>query len=179
MKTLIIFLVFISTFAALPSFGQSAYQSGNFIINGGIGLGSSIYGSISLNGSAEYFINDEVSIGGGIGYSGYNRGRYLGDPLRVSVIYLGPRGSFHLSNALGIENPALDLYAGVFVGYGIVSVSYRNERVWGTNAYYNGYSNFNYDIFGGARYQFSESLAGYAELGFGISVLQLGITFGL
>ncbi|WKN45262.1 hypothetical protein [Tunicatimonas pelagia] len=179
MKTLITSFVVVFILAALPSFGQSAYQSGNFIINGGIGLGSSIYGTVSLNGSAEYFINDEVSIGGGIGYSGYSRGRYFGDPLRVSVIYVGPRGSFHLSNTLGIDNSALDVYAGVFVGYGIVSVSYRNERVWGANPYYNGYSNFNYDIFGGARYLFNENLAAYGELGFGISVLQLGITFSL
>lgn len=179
MKTLITFFIFYSVLATLPSFAQSAYQQGNFIVNGGLGLGSNVYGSISLNGSAEYFVNDELSIGGGVGYSGYTRRYISNDPLRVSVFYVGPRGSFHLSNTLGVENEALDLYAGVFVGYGIVTVSYRGERYTGYNAYYNGYSNFGYDVFGGVRYQFNESLAAYGELGFGISVLQVGLTFGL
>lgn len=179
MKMRITLLIITSSLFALPSFGQSAYSTGNFIINGGIGLGSSLYGAVSLNGSAEYFISEDVSIGGGVGYSSYNRNRWLSDDLRVSVIYLGPRGSFHLSNTLGIDNPALDLYAGVFLGYGIVTVKYRGEVYRGYNNFYNGYSNFSYDIFGGARYQFNENLAAYGELGFGISVLQVGITFGL
>ena len=175
MKKLIIISVLFFSFATFPSLGQTAYQSGDIIINGGVGLGSSVYGSLSLNGGVEYFINDEFSIGGAIGYSGYSRNYIFNDPLRVSVFYIGPRGSFHLSEAIGIDNEALDLYAGAFIGFGIVTVSYRGDRYRG----YNDFSNFGYDIFGGARYQFNENLAAYGELGFGISVLQLGVTFRL
>ena len=160
---------------ALPGQAQMMYQKGDLLVNTGVGLGSSVYGTVSLNGSVEYFVNEDLSVGGAIGYSGYRRNYVFNDPLRINVFYFGPRGSYHFADALDIENEALDLYVGAFVGFGITTVSYRGERFSG----YSDVNDFGYDIFGGVRYQFNPKVAAYGELGFGVSILQMGVSFKL
>ncbi|MEQ9442220.1 MAG: hypothetical protein RIG62_24475 [Cyclobacteriaceae bacterium] len=176
MKTFIVIFTFIACAFSLPSYGQTAYQHGDLMVNTGLGLGSSVYGGVSLNANVEYFINDEVSLGGGFGYSGYSRSYYFGDRLRINVFYFGPRGSYHFAKALDITNEQLDLYAGVFVGFAVVTASYGGETITG----YSGTPGaFGYDFFGGARYQFNPKIGAFGELGFGISIFQFGATFKL
>lgn len=176
MKTItFLFALIIVISFSLPSWGQAAYQKSDLLLSGGIGVGSSIYGGASINANVEYFISDEFSLGGGIGYTGYNRGFYLlGERLRINVFYFGPRGSYHLSKAFSIENEKLDLYAGAFLGIAIATASYGGETVTGYNP-----GVFSYSIYGGGRYQINPKLAVYGELGLGISALQLGVSLKL
>ena len=154
-----------------------AHQTGDIFINAGIGLGTFTYGAVSLNSSIEYAITNEFSLGLALGYSGYNRNRYYSSsyPLKISVFYLGPRATYHFAELLDISNDQIDLYGGVFLGYGIVSARYRGERLSG----YTGTSTFGYSVFGGMRYQFNPKVAAYGELGAGVSILQLGASFKL
>lgn len=176
MKTIISLFTFIiiSTFS-FSGWAQSAYQQSDLLISGGLGVGSSIYGGASINANVEYFISDEFSLGGGLGYTGYNRGYYLfGERLRINVFYFGPRGSYHLSKAFNIENEKLDLYTGAFIGVAIATASYGGETVTGY-----GPSALSYSIYAGGRYQLNPKLAVYSELGLGISALQLGVSLKL
>ena len=175
MKKLTLLTAILACLYTLPSQGQMMYEKGDILVNTGVGLGSSVYGTVSLNGSVEYFINEDLSVGGATGYSGYRRNYVFNDPLRINVFYFGPRGSYHFADALDIENEALDLYVGAFVGFGITTVSYRGERFSG----YSDVNDFGYDIFGGVRYQFNPNIAAYGELGFGVSILQMGVSFKL
>lgn len=167
-------LIVVCSFS-LPSWGQAAYQKSDLLLSGGLGIGSSIYGGASINANVEYFISDEFSLGGGLGYTNYSMGYYLfGERLRMNVFYLGPRGSYHLSKAFSIENEKLDLYVGAFLGVAIATASYAGETVTGY-----GPGMFSYSIYGGGRYQLNPKLAVYGELGLGISALQLGVSLKL
>ncbi len=85
---------------------------------------------------------------------------------------LGARVAYHFN----FKVKSLDTYAGVLTGYSVVSV---DEKVSGTG--YPGTSSgsnyFNVGGFAGARYFFTPNLAGFAEIGYGISILSFGLTY--
>jgi len=178
----ILALILISSiFANAQSFTKESK-----IISAGIGLGSSLWGTggkgrpaISANfekGMWELGNAGVISLGGYIGNTGYkstyNYGSYLSED-KWNYTVIGARSAFHYS---GLNNDAWDLYGGLMLSYNIVSYSYKDND-----------PNYDYDAgvaassFGltgyvGSRYYFSEKFAAYAELGYGVSVLNLGVS---
>ena len=81
------------------------------------------------------------------------------------------RGAYHFH---GFETvPQLDPYAGLMLGYNIASYSATGG--------YSGPNNFGgglgYSFFLGARWFFTDNIAAFVELGYGVSVLNAGVSF--
>ena len=174
--------VFLAALALIGSVSlanaQEVFQKGTTAINAGIGLGSYYSGitipplSISLDyGVADNLINGNngsISVGGFAGYtaSSHTYGAYKST---FYYIALGGRGAFHYQFA-----PKLDTYAGLMVSYDIASASSNNiDTSWVAT------SNFNWTLFLGGRYFFTEKIGAFAELGYGFYNLNLGVTFKL
>lgn len=151
------------------------FQQGQMDLNVGVGLvptfGTGDVG-IPLSVSLDYGFNDQISLGGYVGYAGSNDNfPFLG---KVSYTYLifGARGAYHFELT---EN--LDTYAGLLLGYNIASVSVENSSPGMPEP--DAAGGFAYSLFAGARYHFSEKIGVFGEIGYGISVLNLGLTVKL
>ena len=172
--------VFLAALALIGSVSlanaQEVFHKGTTAINAGIGLGSYYSGitipplSVSLDyGVADNLINGNngsISVGGFLGYTATKK--FYGDA-GASIAVLGARGAFHYQFA-----PKLDTYAGLMVSYDIASASSNNvDTSWVAT------SNFNWTLFLGGRYFFTEKIGAFAELGYGFYNLNLGVTFKL
>lgn len=85
------------------------------------------------------------------------------------------RGSYHFNEIFEITNEQLDVYGGVFLGY--TASSYSGNDNFVRNDPYSGRVAGGIHI--GARYYFTEKVAGFAELGYGLAPLAIGATFKL
>jgi len=150
---------------------DEAFNKDDMIINAGVGLGTYISDKglsmtvPPISASFEYGIVDLFNDRGGIGVGGYaayllrksDEGNY-----NVGNFIIGPRGLFHYQFV-----DKLDTYAGIMFGYNIVSSSYQVPSA----------SGFSSTFFLGGRYYFTNNVAVFGELGYGVSPLQLGFTF--
>ncbi|MES2651920.1 MAG: hypothetical protein V4663_09270 [Bacteroidota bacterium] len=188
MKTKITKSVSILTLLLIASlYGKAqSFTKDTKIISAGIGLGSSLWGTggkgrpaISANfekGAWELGDAGVVSLGGYIGNTGYKStykfGSYISED-KWSYTVIGARSAFHYS---GLNNDVWDIYGGLMLSYNIASYSFKDND-----------SSYDYDAGGaasglgftgyvGGRYNFSEKLGAYAELGYGVSVLALGVS---
>lgn len=161
------------------------FAKGDKVANIGIGLGtglSSYYKMaippISL--SAEYGILDgilekgSVGVGAYLGYSSYSY-KYISDyGWKESRLYIGPRGSFHYPLV-----DKLDTYVGLSFGLSYYRYKYDDSyySIFGdlSGSTTDGYSYW----FVGARYYFTDNMAVMAELGYGITYLNVGIAIKL
>ncbi len=165
-------LVFSATFAS----GQARYAKGDVLLNAGIGLGYYYAGGVPLLLSGEFAVNDVISIGPYLGYTSYNYNYTFGGyKYRYTFLDLGVRGSYHFSELFEINNDKVDVYGGAFLGF-LIS-SYSGDIYSGYSDPYTG--GLRLGIHAGVRYFFSEKVAGYGELGYGIAPLSLGVTFKL
>jgi len=163
---------------------QSVFNKGENTIQVGFGLGAS-FASGSLNIPPlqvryERAVTDRLSVGGILGYSSstykyddydvnYNTGAMISKKSSIDYSYLlvGLRGNYHFET----EESKFDPYLGLTLGYNNVSVgeSTYNIEVKSSAA-----------ILGaqfGSNYYFSERLGAWAEVGYGLGYLNLGITF--
>jgi hypothetical protein len=179
MKALILAAIlacgFVMVNAQTPTF-----EKGSKALNLGIGFGG--YGTWGyhvavppISASFEYGIVDgiagkaSIGVGGYIGYASYKYdGTYVGDEYwTFNRLFIGARGVFHYPLV-----DKLDTYGGVMLGY--------NHYGWkwhGTGEHFSepGNSGLGSSIFIGGRYYFAKNFAAMAELGYGISYLNLGI----
>ena len=166
---------------------QEAFGKGDFVINAGIGFGSTLHTGTGMkttvppiSASLEYGMignlfdeNSSIGIGGVIGYSAQKHefttsgGKH---ETKYSDFLIGARGSFHYQFV-----SKLDTYAGVILAYDIVSVSHSSND-FGVSA--DG-SSFFTGAFVGARYYFSDNFAAMAEVGYDIAVFKVGIAIKL
>ena len=174
-------------FCGIITIQAQTFKKGDLVGDLTIGLGSTLYTGVGYTSSipplaiaADYGIVDNVfdkgtiGIGGLIGYSsagwsnnsyGYNYG------WNYTYIVIGPRGTLHYPFI-----DKLDTYAGLLVGYNIVSVSATGTA--GTYGSAAGSAAI-FAFFVGARYYFTDKFAVMAELGTGFAYLNLGISLKL
>jgi hypothetical protein len=167
----VIAMVFSATFAA----AQGRYDKGDVLLNPGIGLGYTYFGGgLPLLLSADFAVNDVITVGPFLGYTSYGGYRFSGSNYRYTSFDLGVRGSYHFSELFEIRNEKVDIYGGANLGYSITGSNfdygtfddpYPNRVIFGLHA--------------GTRYFFSEKVAGFGELGFGLATLAIGLTFKL
>src|SRR5690554_6176585 len=188
MKKLIIFIsaitISISSYAQTPAFEKS-----DLVFNAGIGFGSGLYGTgykttmpaISLSG--EYGIVDDIfteglnlGVGGYVGfasskyeYSGF--GGTYGWKYNYTVI--GARGAFHYTFV-----DKLDTYAGVMLGYNVVSVKNIGTAPIGDRTKTQG-SSMTSSVYLGARYYLTNNFAVMGELGTGVAYVNIGVALKL
>lgn len=177
-KTCIILCSLLISIVCSEAKAQS-FEKGTTAINAGIGIGTALggYGTArpAISVSADHGLWEVggpglISLGGYVGNTGYkySNGGYTS---KWNYIIIGVRGAYHYS---GFENlPDLDLYAGAMVGYNIVNYSSDvDESYYGKN--YG--SGIGFSGFAGARWFFTDLFGVYAELGYGVSVLNVGAT---
>lgn len=165
------------------SFGQ-AFDIGTQVFSAGIGLGSTLGGYSRTSQTPAFSLQYEkgmwqagesgvLSLGG---YFGYKSDKYQSNSLTQTWNYsiFGIRSAYHYQ---GIDNEDLDLYGGLMISYN--HRSYKSEGVYTGNIRASGGSTMGFSLYLGARYYFSPSIAGFAELGYGISYLNLGLAFRL
>lgn len=157
------------------------YEQGSKLLNVGIGLGST-FTAAGLNStlppiglSLEYGLTDKISVGGYLGYAGASQEvpTFFGTwKWNYSYIIVGARGSYHFD--LGVDK--LDPYIGALVGYNVASVTSEKPAGY-TGPELTGAAAGGVVIGGhlGARYMFTEKIGAFAELGYGVAYLQLGL----
>jgi hypothetical protein len=172
-KLLLSLLVVVFTFTQLLS-QESTFKKGDKALNLGIGFGSSYYGGFytshmpALSASLEVGVADgildkgSIGVGGYIGYSSAKYSTYW----KTTNFLIGARGSFHYP----LVNK-LDTYTGLQLGYNVFSTKYYN------NTYTTGgsASTLQFAWFAGARYYFSNNIAVFAEVGYGVAYLTVGV----
>lgn len=163
------------------------YTKGQQDLHIGVGLGSTFYGSgyssilPPINLSYEKGITENIGVGGYIGYasSRYNSSILGSDYYwRYNDIIFGARGAYHYDL---FKSPKLDTYGGLMLGYTYSKTSFHsNDPLLNGNSYTapSG-GGFTWSGFVGTRYQFKPKLGAYAELGYGISWLNLGLRLKL
>lgn len=194
MKKLIFTLLLLTT--TFSSKAQFFEQDQNFVQVGyGLGLGYgrllnayqaydgykfSGFGPVAL--SYERAVTDNIGIGIQFGYSSYggtwNQSSYLGTSYqykyRWSTLSIMARGAYHFN----VRNRNFDPYGGIGIGFAKYSYKYTS-----TDPSFNSTNNnialgipLAYQIFIGARYMFNDNVGVYGEAGYGLSVLNVGLT---
>ena len=140
----------------------------------GIGFGGGFYtGSITtppVSASFEAAVTEKISVGGIIGYSSskYNYGGFT-DDVKYTYLLIGARGNYHFATS-----EKFDPFVGLTLGYNIVNFkdqapsSYGNYSAKASALLYGGQI--------GANYYFSPKFGAFAELGYGIGILTIGLT---
>jgi len=158
---------------------QNTFAEGDKVINLGIGLGTySGKGYVTtvppLSGSFEYGVKDHLfddksSLGVG-GYLGYMADKITFAPYewKFNHLTIGARGALHYQLI-----DKLDTYAGLMLGYETISSTKYADQISPIS------SGFSWALFVGGRYYFSDKIGAFAELGYGIADLQLGIAIKL
>jgi hypothetical protein len=156
----------------------TAFTKGSNIINLGIGIGTTLYGS----GYTGSFPPISVSYERGIADGRFGIGGYLAhtsakygdkeDYWKYSYTVIGARGDYHF-----YTTDKLDTYGGVMLGYDIVNDKWHGGGEAGS--YSASGSAAVFSIFVGGRYYFSQHVGAFAELGYGVAWLNLGLAFHL
>lgn len=133
-----------------PNFAQGQYD-----LNVGIGLGATlgVGGGLPISASLDFGINDQISIGGYFGFINFPESNF-------SYSIFGGRAAYHYPL---IDN--MDTYGGFMIGFN------RTTVVGGRGG------GLVPAGFIGGRYLFSDAFAGFAELGYGISYLTIGVNY--
>lgn len=182
MKNFNFLLLAVGLLAGTQSFAQ--YAKGDKLLNAGIGLSSYYGGGLPIGVSLEVGITDEISVGAQIDYShwsyGYNYGPGYNYKYSYTFIPVAVRGSYHVNKLLNLNNDKIDLYGGAALGYYISSFKF-SDATGSTPVGYNYNDAYGSKVlFGihiGGRYYFKPNLGAFAELGYGVSALKLGVTF--
>ena len=156
-----------TTTAARPR-ASVAHGKRNVYLNAGVGLATYYGGGFPIGVSMEVDAKNNFSVGGSIDYYHYNYGYYSGG---YNFVYAGARGSYHLGEALNVQSRDFDPYIGATLGF-------RYAGTGGSYSYYDGYgynSGLYVGIHLGARMMFSQNIGAFAEVGYGVSAVKLGL----
>ncbi|WP_374744526.1 hypothetical protein [Parapedobacter sp. 2B3] len=175
-KTIFIFL----SMAIASAVNAQPFQKGTTAANAGIGLGTALGGlgkaRPAISVSVDHGLWDiggpgVISLGGYLGNTGY---KYTdaGYTAKWNYIVVGARGAYHYNGFTDLPN--LDVYGGAMLAYNIVK--YKTEG-GGADLSNNYGSGIGLSGFLGGRWFFTDNIGAYAELGYGVSVLAVGVTF--
>lgn len=165
---------------------RAAFEKGDNTIGIGLGFGVeyNYYGNVvSLPSFVATFDHGmignvgpgTIGIGGIVGLKMAHYDYNNGYKARWTNTIIGARGTYHLT-ILKEKNNKFDPYAGVMVGFRILSYS---------DTYYD-YTNNRYDasrvypatgLFVGAKYNFTPSFGAWSELGYDVAFFKLGVNF--
>ncbi len=168
---------------AFSGISQNTFQKGDKVVNAGIGIGNTLYSGsgytnktppISLSfelGVKDQLFDDKSSLGIG-GYIGYTSAKweYSGWGWKYTNFVIGGRGIGHYQLL-----DRLDTYTGLMLGYNV-----NSAKEFGTtfgNDYSANASGIIWAWFAGGRYYFTDKFAAMAEIGYGITYLNLGVSY--
>jgi hypothetical protein len=175
-------------FLTLSPLNAQMYQKGQQDLHLGIGLGTTLYGGgyrgivPPINVAYEKGITDNIGVGAYLGYASarydYNGFNDLDYYWRYSYMILGARGAYHYDL---FKEPKLDTYGGLMLGFNFSRASFHSNNPNINDEDYTapGSGGITWSGFLGARYQFKPKLGAYAELGYGVAYLNLGLRLKL
>ena len=171
--------IFIITGTSAQSFNK-----GDKVINSGFGLGNTLYSGSNykttvppLSASFEYGLVDHlfddksaIGIGGYLGYaaSKYDLG-YSNYDYKYASVIVAARSSLHYALIR-----KTDTYAGFSLGYDFVSHKSKHAEIGSYTA--EGGALY-WGWFLGARYYFTDFIAGMVEVGYEIAYFTIGVAF--
>lgn len=153
---------------------NAQYAQGDKLLNLGIGVGGFYGGGLPIGGSFEYGVTDQISVGAQADFYtwsynyGFGAGKY-----RYTFIPIALRGSYHVNELLNLNNDKIDLYGGLQLGYYISSTN--TDFGSGFNNLYGNRVLFGVHL--GGKYYFKPNLGAFAEVGYGVAGLKLGVAF--
>ncbi|MBI3719603.1 MAG: outer membrane beta-barrel protein [Sphingobacteriales bacterium] len=184
-------ITFIIVLAGSVCFGQnSQFKKGQIDINAGIGFITPLF-AISgydvktktppISVTADYGITEELSVGlyvatakdnvYGTLYDLNTGNSFYGKQSTVSHFLIGGRLLYHFE-----LNPKFDTYGGGMLGYNSVKEKAEpNIQLIGETDT----KGFTYTLLVGGRYRFAEHIGGFLELGYGVTVINLGLNIKL
>ena len=182
MKTKILLTTVMCLLAIVGVNAQSlSFDKGNHVANLTIGFGNARYSSgttssippiaVSYEVGVANNIFDKASIGVG-GYLGYTSAKWdfgYGYSWKSTNIIVGVRGALHYPLV-----DKLDTYVGLMLAYDINSWTETGTSL-GLTGSSSSYGGIFVPGFVGARYFFTDKLAGLAELGWGIAYFNVGL----
>ena len=174
-KVIAIFCFSLMFLAAKNVNAQAEIDKGNVLLNAGFGFGYYYAGGVPIVLSAEFAINDAISIGPYLGITSYTE-KYSGYKWNYTFIDFGARGSYHFTKHLNLNTDKLDLYGMVSLGYRVSSYDYDGPGIDYEDDYP---STVTAGLAGGARWYFSDRFSVNGELGFGLAPLYVGVTYKL
>lgn len=146
---------------------EGGIQEGDIVINGGIGFGTTfstggVGFGLPVGVGFEYGVAEletgSIGVGADFGISSGSG---------ITMTTYGARASYYLNDVIDIENPDLDVYAGLGLYYRNFSVSGSSFN-WGSGVYG--------AFHAGARYYFADNIGAYAELGNNWGWLNAGVS---
>ena len=171
---------------------QSAFQKGTTLIKAGIGIGSSI---LNYSGSSQtpaisaqfekgiWEIGGPgvISLGGYVGTKSYKyhySSSYYDYTAKWNYTIIGVRSAYHYT---GLKNGKADLYGGLMLSYNHLKYKFEDKN-GGTSGSY-GFGSYGsgtgITAYVGGNYFFANNIGAFAELGYGVSYLTLGLTIKL
>lgn len=148
-----------------------SFDKNTSFLHFGVGFGGGFYtGTVTLppiSVSYEKAVTDKISVGGIVGYSSSKYSYLTAEDFKYTYILIGARGNYHFATS-----EKFDPYAGVTLGYNIVSASEPS----GEYSYKAKASALLAGVQIGANYYFSSNLGAFAELGYGIGILTIGLS---
>lgn len=167
---------------ALMTTLQSSAEVGNYL-NLGVGIGSNFLAAGAksslppLSLSYEHGLFKHISIGALVGYAGATiETPTIGGTwkYKYSYILVGARASYHFL----VKVPKLDPYVGLIAGYNVGSVTTESPAGY-TGTFTPPSVSAGGVLIGGhlgAHYMFANRIGAFAEVGYGVSFLTLGLT---
>ncbi|KAA9325548.1 hypothetical protein F0P96_19650 [Hymenobacter busanensis] len=168
------------------SSSMETFTKGSTAVNLGVGVGLGYgYGFGTIKATPAMSLSVErgfidgvgpgtIGIGGLVGYKGYHYDYSGGYKASWSNILVSARGTYHYNI---LENPKLDTYAGLSVGVRVES--YKNtyfDNTPGYDGYKSSSSYITSGLFIGGRYFFTDNIGAFAELGYDMNYLKLGLS---
>ncbi|HXC04447.1 MAG TPA: hypothetical protein VNZ86_06820 [Bacteroidia bacterium] len=191
------FFILLLSFGCMDISNGQSFQKGQTDLNIGIGLGNPILGPDNYNTitplsiSLGYGITNDISIGiyGGFSGASYNyygwddcgmghgNGQYFTDTYKWSYYILGVQGDYHFGRF--IKRDKWDVYAGLLLGNDFAHYTYYTNSVCPDHIRYDSpmYGGIVCAIHAGARYRITNHVGVFAELGYGIAYLNVGVNF--
>ena len=173
----------VAMFVLLQDRAQAQFETGKVYIGPHLGLGA-YESAISFGGNIEYGLtkpgeagSGRIGIGGAVDY--WEWGGDAGSGYRYTYTWMPIHayGAYHFA----LPQRKWDLFAGLGLGYIIIggtldapdgsSDNIFTEDTYSSHLFWTGVA--------GARYFFTPGLSAQARLGFGISILSLGVDFTL
>lgn len=158
------------------------FKAGDNVLSLGIGLGSSLGGysyssqtpAISIqfeHGQWDVGGPGTISLGGYLGFKSFKYEQAYFYSQKWSYTVIGIRSAYHY-NELKVDH--LDVYGGLMLSYNILSYTFKSD-----NIIYDHYgadygSAFGLSLYIGGKYYFTNNIAGFLELGYGISYATIG-----
>lgn len=154
------------------------FDSGSQVLGLGIGVGGG-YGvpvTLSYEHGIHSFSNvSHIGVGGNISYGAHNDSfSYSTGTVKYNYnnVIIAAMANYHYT---GVDK--FDFYGGVHLGYDIVNSSVKSNTDDYAGKYKADASGMFFGVRAGARYYFSDNWAASADLGYGLSILNIGVAY--